>query len=67
MLRIEDRGFAQAMRAYVAGEIAASHEIKAADHEQASWLTRLRWAAAYYVMAVVDASVTRRLNFGVDQ
>ena len=27
---------------------------------------RLRWSAAYFVMAVVDANVTRRLNFGVE-
>jgi cardiolipin synthase len=67
MLRIKDKDFARHMRAYFEGELDDSREITAADHKKASWLIRLRWAAAYYVMAVVDASVTRRLSFGVNQ
>nr|WP_294394163.1 phosphatidylserine/phosphatidylglycerophosphate/cardiolipin synthase family protein [uncultured Sphingomonas sp.] len=66
MLRIEDKGFADHMRAYVAGEIADSRQITAASHEKAGWVTRLRWAMAYYLVAVVDGNVTRRLNFGLD-
>jgi len=67
MLRIEDKGFADRMRAYFDGEIADSREIVASEHEKAGFLSRLRWAAAYYLMSVVDASVTRRLNFGINQ
>jgi cardiolipin synthase len=67
MLRIEDKEFADHMRGYFEGELADSREINAEAHEKAGFLTRLRWAAAYYLMAVVDASVTRRLNFGVNQ
>jgi cardiolipin synthase len=67
MLRVEDKEFADHMRRYVDGEIADSREIRPKIHERAGWLTRLRWALAYYVMAVVDASVTRRLSFGVDR
>jgi cardiolipin synthase len=67
MLRIEDQAFADHMRAYFEGEMADSHQIRPANHERAGWLTRLRWALAYYLMAVVDASVTRRLSFGVDR
>jgi len=67
MLRVEDQEFADHMRRYVAGEIADSRKIRPAIHERAGWLTRLRWALAYYLMAVVDASVTRRLSFGVDK
>ncbi|WP_442679187.1 phospholipase D-like domain-containing protein [Sphingomonas sp. ASY06-1R] len=67
MLRIEDKDFADHMRGYFEGEVACSREIKAEEHEKAGFLTRLRWAAAYYLMAVVDASVTRRLNFGINQ
>jgi len=67
MLRIEDRAFADHMRAYVEGEIADSRQIRRATHEHAGWITRMRWALAYYLMAVVDASVTRRLSFGVGQ
>jgi len=67
MLRIEDKAFADHMRLYVDCEIADSRRIRPAIHERAGWLTRLRWALAYYLMAVVDASVTRRLSFGVDR
>lgn len=67
MLRIEDKGFADHMRSYFEGELADSREITVAEHEKAGFLTRLRWAVAYYLMAVVDVSVTRRLNFGVNQ
>ena len=67
MLRVEDAGFARHMRRYFEGELAHSREITAAEHARHGFLDRLRWAAAYFVMAVVDVSVTRRLNFGVDQ
>ena len=67
MLRIEDQAFADHMRTYFEGEMADSRQIRPASHERAGWLTRLRWALAYYLMAVVDASVTRRLSFGVDR
>jgi cardiolipin synthase len=66
MLRVEDRAFADHMRHYVAGEIDDSREVTRDAHAQAGWLTRLKWAAAYYVVAVVDGNVTRRLNFGPD-
>jgi cardiolipin synthase len=66
MFRIEDKAFADHMRRYVDGEVADSREIRPAIHERAGWMTRLRWALAYYMMAVVDASVTRRLSFGVN-
>ena len=67
MFRVEDKAFADHMRAYFEGEMANSRRIRPAIHERAGWLTRLRWALAYYIMAFVDASVTRRLSFGVDQ
>jgi len=67
MLRIEDREFATYMRGYFEGEMADSRQIRPAIHERAGLLTRLRWAMAYYLMAVVDASVTRRLSLGRDR
>ncbi len=67
MLRVEDRTFADHMRAYVTGEIADSKAISAASHGRASWLDRLRWSFAYWLVAVVDGKVTRRLSFGVDR
>jgi cardiolipin synthase len=67
MLRIDDKHFADHMRRYFEGEMEDSRRIRPAIHERAGWLTRLRWAIAYYLMSVVDASVTRRLSFGVDK
>lgn len=67
MLRIEDAAFARHMRAYVEGELARSHRITREEHRRrSSWLARTQWAAAYFLLAVVDARVTRRLNFGVE-
>jgi cardiolipin synthase len=67
MLRVEHKGFADHMRAYIADEITDSKQVKAAQHERASWRDRLRWSMAYWLVAVVDGKVTRRLSFGVDR
>jgi cardiolipin synthase len=66
MLRIEDAAFAQALRGYFMGELAQSTEITREAHRARSGLLdRLRWGLAYFVVAVVDYGVTRRLNFGI--
>jgi len=67
MLQIKDQAFADHMRTYIERECADAREITLAQHEKAGWLDRLRWSAAYFLVAVVDGSVTRRLNFGVEQ
>lgn len=65
MLRIEDAGFAAHVRAYVEGEIAQSERITRALYaERTGPWTRVKQFAAYFVMAVLDYNVTRRLNFG---
>jgi cardiolipin synthase len=66
MLRIDDPAFAAHMRAYFAGEAEQSRRVAMAEVEQAGWLRRVQWGIAYFVVAVVDANVTRRLNFGID-
>jgi cardiolipin synthase len=67
MLRIEDAAFADHMRAYVEGELAHATRItREAHRRRATWLARLRWGLAYFLLAVVDARLTRRLNFGVE-
>jgi cardiolipin synthase len=64
MLRIEDPAFAAAMRAFVDGEIAHSRAITLESHRaDRSLVNRLRWALAYFVVAVADYSISRRLNF----
>ncbi|MGH6612851.1 phospholipase D-like domain-containing protein [Sphingomonas sp.] len=67
MLRIDDAAFAAHARAYVDGEIAESEAITAELYKARTtpWL-RIKQAAAYFVMAVLDYNVTRRLNFGRD-
>lgn len=67
MLRIRDSAFSRRMSAYFEGELAQSHEITRASHRAASSLLhRLRWGLAYFLVAVVDYGVSRRLNIGAD-
>lgn len=64
MLRVEDEGFAAAMHEYVDGEIAESTEITLEAHRaQRTLLNRIRWAIGYFLIAVADYRITRRLNF----
>lgn len=63
MLRIEDRAFADRMRGYFEGERAQSREITKADFSDwRSHLSAPRRALAYFLVSVLDYSVTRRLN-----
>ena len=66
MLRIEDKAFADALRAHVAHEIADSREITHAAHRATRVIDRVRWTFAYFMVAIVDGNVSRRLNFGPD-
>ncbi len=64
MLRIEHVGLAARLRAHVDAETQDAREASLAYlRERAGWLTRLKWRIAYFLVAVVDYSVTRRLNF----
>ena len=68
MLRIEDRVFANHVRAYVDGEIAKSQAITPAWYKaQTGPIQRLRQFAAYLLIAVVDPGLSRGLNFGIDE
>ena len=66
MVRIEDAGFAAWMRRYVDVELSRATEVTPEMHSRAGWWQRLVWSAAYFVVAVLDGNVTRRLNFGID-
>ena len=67
MLRISDKGFADAMRGFVDGEIADSKEITPALHKKRATLwRRIKWAASYALTTTMDYTVTRRINFGFD-
>jgi cardiolipin synthase len=65
MLRVSDPAFAAHVRAYVDGEVAQSERITPALYKaRTGWWTRVKQFGAYFVMAVLDYNVTRRLNFG---
>lgn len=64
MLRIRDAGFADAMRGYFEGELKDCKWITPALHKRrASPWRRLKWAVSYYLVNIMDYTVTRRLNF----
>jgi cardiolipin synthase len=65
MLRVEDSSFAAHVRGYVEGEIADSERVTADVYRaRTGWWVRVKQFGAYFVMAVLDYNVTRRLNFG---
>jgi cardiolipin synthase len=62
MLRIADPEFAQLMRNYFEGELGGSLEITPSVYkERATWLQRLRWRIAWFLVTSLDYTVTRRL------
>lgn len=64
MLRIEDAGFAKAVRAFVTKETERSRAITMKDHrESRTFLTLLKQGISYLLVGVLDYTVTRRLNF----
>ncbi len=66
VLRVEDRALAERMRGFIADHFAASQEITADIHrQQAGWFNRLRWIASWFLVSVVDYTVSRKLNLGL--
>ncbi|HEX8224758.1 MAG TPA: phosphatidylserine/phosphatidylglycerophosphate/cardiolipin synthase family protein [Allosphingosinicella sp.] len=64
MLRVDDAAFAAAMRRFVDGEVAKSDEVTVESHRRnRTWLNRLRWAIGYFIVAVADYRIAKRLNF----
>ena len=68
MLRIEDHGFAAHVRRYVDGEGANSEAITQELYKARTspWM-RVKQAAAFFVMTVLDYNITKRLNFGPER
>lgn len=65
MLRVDDKSFADHMRAYAERERQSAQAITPQLHRRRrSWFARMRWSIAYFLVGVLDSSVTRRLNFG---
>ena len=68
MLRIEDAGFAEAMRGYFERELKDCKWITQEVHDRrATFWRRVQWAISHFLVNVTDYSVTRRLNFGDDR
>ena len=66
MLRIEDAGLADRMREFVDLHLPASTEITPARHlKRATIGNRIRWWASWFLVTVVDYTVSRRLNLGL--
>jgi cardiolipin synthase len=64
MLRINDAGFAKAMRGYFERELADCKWITPEVHtRRASPWRRFKWALSHFLVNVMDYTVTRRLNF----
>jgi cardiolipin synthase len=64
MIRIEDKGFAAAMRGYFERELADCERITAESHkERANIWRRFKWALSYFLVTSMDYTVSRRLNF----
>jgi cardiolipin synthase len=67
MLRVDDADFAAAMRRFVDAEVAQSERITRDKHRaRRSFVNRLKWAVAYFIVAVADYRISRVLNFGAD-
>jgi cardiolipin synthase len=65
VVRIEDAALATRMREFVAWHLPASLEVTPAVHAaRATWLNRLYWRACWFLVSMVDYTVSRRLNFG---
>jgi cardiolipin synthase len=63
MLRVKDEAFATAMRAYFEHELADSRAITPRLlRARATLWRRVKWAVSYFLVNVMDYTLTRRLN-----
>lgn len=66
MLCIEDAALADRMRQFVDDHLSGSRAITPEVHQrQAGWWNGLRWWASWFLVGVVDYTVSRRLNLGL--
>jgi cardiolipin synthase len=66
MLRIEDEALAARLSEFVSHLIPASTRITPSAHKKrATLLNRVRWNLSWFLVAVVDYTVSRRLNLGL--
>ncbi|MGX7953346.1 phospholipase D-like domain-containing protein [Tsuneonella sp. HG249] len=66
MFRIEDYALAKRLSRYVEHHLTASTEITPGLHKsRAGLFNRVRWNFSWFLVAVVDYTVSRRLNLGL--
>ncbi|MDD3798684.1 MAG: phosphatidylserine/phosphatidylglycerophosphate/cardiolipin synthase family protein [Novosphingobium sp.] len=66
MLRIEDAALAQRLRDYVALHLPASERITLElDRSRRTLFNRIRWRLSWFLVTVLDYTITRRLNLGL--
>lgn len=66
VLRIEDAQLAERMRDFIRGHLAASERITPELHaRRATVWTRAKWWASWFLVSVVDYTVSRKLNLGL--
>ena len=66
VLRIEDAGLAGRLREYFAHHLPAAEEITPELYaERRTLLNRLRWRLSWFLVSVVDYTVSRKLNLGL--
>ena len=64
VLRIDDAGFAEAMRGYFEHELRRCEHITPALHRKRATLwRRIKWTVSYWLVTSLDYTVARRLNF----
>jgi cardiolipin synthase len=68
MLRIQDAGFANAMRTYFESELRQCTWITPELHKRrANPWRRIKWALSHFMVNIMDYTVTRRLNFTAER
>jgi cardiolipin synthase len=66
MLRVEDQALADRLSEFVDHLVLASTQITPSVHKKrATLLNRVRWNLSWFLVAVVDYTVSRRLNLGL--
>ena len=66
MLRIEDAALAEQMREFIAAHVPASMQITREYHKRhASLWKRAKWVASWFLVSVVDYTISRKLNLGL--
>jgi cardiolipin synthase len=66
MLRIEDQALADRLSEHIGQHIPASTHITPSLHKKrAGLVNRVRWNLSWFLVAVVDYTVSRRLNLGL--